>query len=170
MGANPRRTSDTAILKAVSSSKKTAKPASAHPVRALPRSLAACADLLYSAQQERLALDKRSEALKALETQIREHLITNLPKSDATGVAGRLARAHIEMKTVVSVESWPSLYESIVKEYLAHKKRKDAPPELAFLALQKRAGDALIKERWEKGVSTPGIKPLQVPIVSLHKV
>lgn len=128
-----------------------------------PRSLAVCADLLYTLQQERYALQKSVDALEVKEGVLRKHLIEKLPKSDATGVAGKVARVNIEVKTTVKVIDWDAYYANIVKDY-----KKLGPA--AFTLLQKRVGDSAVKDMWEAGKAVPGAEPYRVPVVSIHKV
>ena len=128
----------------------------------LPKTLAACADLLYTTQQKRYALDKQSDAMKAEEAQLREHLINNLPKSDATGVAGSIARASISIKEVVQVKDWEGVYAHILKNA-----KKDPG---VWSLLQKRVGDKAVKEVLESGKKIPGVELMDVKTVSLNKV
>lgn len=100
----------------------------------IPKTLAACADLLYSTKQERLALGKQVAELEARESALREHLIDNLPKSDALGVTGKLARATIEDKDIVLMEDWPAFYKYLVKEYAKN------PAVFALMQRRRRCG------------------------------
>jgi hypothetical protein len=132
------------------------------PLFKIPKSLALCADRLYVVKAARLAKEKEAEAFKAEETALREHLIANLPKSDATGVAGKVCRASITSKTVAQATDWDALYAFIVKGY---KKNPGI-----FALLQKRVGDAAVKEMAEAGVKVPGTELIDVPQVSLNKL
>jgi hypothetical protein len=132
------------------------------PAFKIPKTLALCADRLYAVKAERLAKEKEAEAFKAEETALREHLINNLPKSDATGVAGKVCRASITSKTVAQVDNWDDLYAYIVKGY---KKNPGV-----FSLLQRRVGDAAVKEMAEAGVKVPGTVLIDVPQVSLNKL
>jgi hypothetical protein len=147
--------------------KKTAtkpaeKPAKAATAIKLPKTLAQCADKLYEVRQQRLALSKQVEAMEREEAALREHLIANLPKSQASGIAGKIARASVETKTVVQVEDWDKLYGYMVKQYGKNKG--------IFSLLQRRVGDATVKEMWAAGKEVPGCKPFDVPVVSLNKL
>ena len=66
----------------------------------LPKSLAACADLLYETRQSRLKEKKVIDEFSALETALKERLINELPKGEASGIAGRVARVSINTKNV----------------------------------------------------------------------
>jgi hypothetical protein len=128
----------------------------------LPKSLAQCADRLYEVRQKRLALAKDVEAMEREETALREHLIANLPKSQASGIAGKIARVTIETKTVVSVIDWDALWKYLVKQYPKN-------PGVISL-LQRRVGDAAVKDIWANGGEVPGCEPLDVPVVRLNKL
>ena len=135
-----------------------AKPRQARPVPfKVPKQLATCADLLYTIRQERLALEKQLKELKSRESLLREHLINTLPKSEASGIAGRVARAKIETKEVPQVEDW-----EVLQKYV---KRTGA-----FELLQRRLSDTAIKERWEAGKEVPGVKHFKAVVVSCTKV
>lgn len=128
----------------------------------LPKSLAACADLLYETQQRRYALQREADKLSDNEAALREHLIKNLPKSEATGVAGKSARVTIVTKQVVSVTDFNAYFEYVTKAY------KKNPGAIALI--QKRVGDAAVKELWAAHKNVPGVAPLNVPTVSVTKV
>lgn len=147
------------IAKASAPAPKKAKA----PAFKIPSSLAVCADLLYTTQQTRFAMQKEVDALQARETALREHLINTLPKSDATGVSGKIAHACVDTKTVVQVKDWDKFYKNLIKEYAKEGLA-------AFTLLQKRVGDAAVKERWEAGKKVPGVEPFNVPVVSITKI
>ena len=123
----------------------------------LPKTLAGCADALYSVREERLAAQKVVDALARKEAALREHLIDNLPKSEASGIAGKLARASIVKDTIPQVKDWVAFH--------AYIKRTGS-----FDLLQKRLSDGAVKERWEAGKSLPGVERFTVVKVSITKV
>lgn len=122
-----------------------------------PEALGACADRLYEIRQQRLALQKDIDALAAEETALKEHLIATLPKSDASGIAGKLCRVAIVTKAVPQVEDWDVLYK--------HIKRTGQ-----FDLMQRRLVDAAVKERWDVGKKVPGVGYYTVVSVSLNKL
>jgi hypothetical protein len=124
---------------------------------ALPKQPAACADLLYTTREQRLALQKQVDELKALETRLKEFFIDTLPKSQATGVAGKLARVTVVQKTSPIVEDWEAFYAYVKKNN-------------AFELMQKRLSDTAVKERWEDGKTIPGVTVNHYVDVSLNKV
>lgn len=123
----------------------------------MPKSLALCADLLYETRQLRLDMDKQVAEMKSKETMLRQHLIDNLPVSDATGVAGKVARATIVTKEEPVAKNWDETFE-----YVRKKK--------AFFLLQKRLNTTAIKEVWANGKQIPGVGKIIVKSVSLNKV
>lgn len=123
----------------------------------IPKTLGACADRLYQIREEQALLNKQVEVLQAEAAAIKEHLIANLPKSDAQGVLGKQARAAITTKQVPSVKDWDAFYKLILKS-------KD------FSLLQRRVSDAAVRERWEAGEKVAGVEPFTVVNVSVTKL
>lgn len=123
----------------------------------LPKSLAACADLLYTTRQERLALQKQVDAMQAQETAIREHLINTLPKGEASGIAGKVARVSIVTKTSTRVEDW--------SEFYAYVKKNDA-----FDLLQRRLSNPAVMERLDDGEKVPGVVKFNYVDISMGAV
>lgn len=138
-----------------------AKTVSSSPVESsefkVPDSLALCADLLYTTRIARLEIQKQVDALAAKESTLREHLINNLPKSDATGVAGSVARATIVTKVEPTVEDWDAFYK-----YVAKTKSWDM--------LQRRISAPAIRARWEAKKEVAGVGHINVVSISLNKV
>lgn len=126
-----------------------------------PKSLAQCADLLYTTRQTRLQIEKQVEELKSQEAQLKERLIAELPKGEATGVAGRLARVSIEDKIAPQVDvehnGWAKAWEWA---------KKNNVPEL----FQRRINASTVTERWERGEKVDGIIPVSFPFVHVNKV
>lgn len=123
----------------------------------VPENLAVAVDLLYTTRQTRLEIQKQVEALQARETQLREHLISTLPKSDATGIAGKVARATIVTKTEPTVEDWDEFYKWLSKNR-------------AWDCIQRRISAPAIRARWEAHKKVAGVGTVQVVSVSLNKV
>lgn len=132
------------------------------PAVKLPKTLAGCADSLYETQQTRYRLQKELDAMKEYEGLLREHLIENLPKSDATGVAGKVARATVKTDTVYSPTDWEAVHTYI----LANAKKNPG----VWSIMQKRLGGEAVKELDEAGKLPKGIERIQVPKISLSKV
>lgn len=125
----------------------------------IPKSLATCADRLYKIRADRLKLQKSVTALEEQESALREHIINNLPKSQATGIAGKVARATIDSKSVPQVEDWDRLYD-----YISKNRKKGA-----FALLQRRLSDAAVRELWDADKVVPGVKSFTVKTVSVVK-
>lgn len=127
-----------------------------------PKTLAACADQLYSTRNQRLALNKEVEALQAQETALREHLINNLPKSNATGIAGKLVRVAIEDKEVWTVKDWDA-----VRAFIKANATKNPG---VWALLNKALNQATVKEMADAGKKVPGLELIKVPTVSMNKL
>jgi len=123
----------------------------------LPSSAAACADLLYTTRQKRLEIQKEADALESQEKQIKEALINSLPKGEASGVAGKIARVSIVVKTVPQAEDW-----TLIQEYVRKNK--------AFDLLQRRLNNKAVLERWADHKSIPGVVAFNEVSVSCVKV
>ncbi len=123
----------------------------------MPKGLGACADRLFEVRAARLSIQKQVEQLAAEESAIKEHLINTLPKSDASGVAGKLCRVTIVTKEIPQVKDWDAFYKYVKKTG-------------SFDMLQRRLTDAAIKERWEDGKEIPGVEHFHAVSVSINKV
>lgn len=122
-----------------------------------PKQLGQCADKLYELRNKRLEMQKAVDAVEAEEKALKEHLIQNLPKSEASGVAGKVARVTIVTKVVPQVKDWDKLYAYVKKNN-------------AFELLQRRLTDGAINERWDNGKEVPGVEPFNAISVSINKV
>ena len=71
-----------------------------------PKTMGACADRIYELKNKRLAMQKEVDAVEAEEKALKEHIINTLPKSETTGVAGKLARVTVVTKQVPQVKDW----------------------------------------------------------------
>lgn len=123
----------------------------------IPKRIGDVADLLYRTRAARLAKKKEMEDLQAQETALKNHLIDTLPKSEASGVAGKAARVQILMKQRVGVEDWDKFYAYIKKTG-------------SFELLQRRPSEAAIKERWEGKKTVPGVAAEAYVDVSVTKI
>lgn len=124
----------------------------------LPASIGRCADLYAEVRALRLAMEKETEEVKARESEIREHIIGNLSKSDDTGAAGLRYRAQIVMKRKFNVVSWPDFWAYVLKT-----RRTDL--------IQKRLAEKAVADFVEgEGALVPGTEAINVPDVSITKV
>lgn len=125
----------------------------------IPKSLATCADMLYTIRETRYKLNKEVDALAEQEAALREHIINNLPKSQATGIAGKLARATIEKKQIIKVDDWDKLQAYIVKN----------AKKGGFALLQRRVSESAVREIWDGGKTVPGTSAMDISVVSVTK-
>lgn len=123
----------------------------------IPKTLGACADRLYAIKLAIGELNHKSGELEAEAKAIKEHLIATLPKSDAKGVLGKVARVAVTTKQVAAAKDWDEFYKHVIKT-------KD------FSLMQRRLSDAAIRERWDAGKKVPGVEPFTVVSVSVTKV
>jgi hypothetical protein len=122
-----------------------------------PKTMGACADRLYELRQKRLEMQKEVGKIEAEEKALKEHIIQNLPKSEASGIAGKLARVTVITKVVPQVKDWDAFYKYVKKTG-------------QFDLMQRRINDGAIKERWEAGKEIPGVEHFNAVSVSINKV
>lgn len=104
------------------------------------------ADYYHDTKTARLAADKAAAALKTKEEQAKNALITQMRAQGISAAGGKKLRCTIDPEPDYkpTVKDWSKLYAHILKT-------KD------FSFLQKRIGEAAVKERWEDGVIVPGV-------------
>lgn len=127
-----------------------------------PKNLAQCADQYYSTREQRLALERQAEELKTQEGVLKEYIIDNLPKSNATGIAGKLVRVSVVDKTVYQVKDWDSIREYIVKN------QKKTPGVWALM--NKALNQKTVKEMADAGTTVPGVEHFEAPTLSVNKL
>ena len=123
----------------------------------LPTSIGRCADLYAEVRALRLAMEKETEEVKKRETEIREHIIENLSKSDDTGASGLKYRAQIVMKVKPKLADWQA-FTGYILEYDR------------FDLVQKRVGEKAVEDMWDAGEAVPGIEKMNIPDVSITKI
>lgn len=126
--------------------------------KALPKSMGACADLLFATKTERLAADKVAAALKAEEERIKEHIINNLDKS-SSGAAGKTHRVQVVTKAKLRVV--PDKWNDFCKW---------AAKNSAFDMFQRRINEDAVAARIEARKKVPGVETFQAVTVSLTKI
>ncbi len=122
-----------------------------------PKELGACADLVYKLRNKRLEMEKAVELVKTEETALKNYIIEVLPKSQASGVAGKFARVTVSNKDIPQVKDWVAFYKYIKKTG-------------SFDLMQRRLSGGAVKERLESGVKLPGVEMFHIPTVSINKV
>jgi len=132
--------------------KSTTKP---KPFK-VPKHLADCADMLYEKREERLQVQKVVDALAKEEGVLREHIIANLPKSNASGISGKVATARIETKMIPQVEDREALQAYIKKTG-------------RFDLLQGRLSESAVLEMWADNKKVPGVVSFTAVKVSCTK-
>ena len=123
----------------------------------IPKTLAGCADALYTAKNERLELQKSTmEPLTKYEKELKAHLIDNLPKSKAEGISGSVANVKVVKKEIPIVED--------EKKFLAYANKK-GNEDLLKIGVNMEAVNARIEE----GKKIPGIGIFHAVTLSVTK-
>jgi hypothetical protein len=123
----------------------------------MPASIGLCADLYAEVRELRLAMQKIVDAVKERETEIKEHIINELPKSQNTGAAGKRYRAQVVTKDVPTLKDWDAL-----TAYMTRTGRFDL--------IYKRLADKPVKDLWEAGEAVPGVEKFKAVDVSITKI
>lgn len=91
---------------------KEPKPAVKLPK--FPKSLGSCVDLYHDTREKRLAANRVTEEIKAVETAIATHIIDNVPKGDK-GAIGARYKGVVKTEDVFQVEDWDKFYAFLKK-------------------------------------------------------
>lgn len=124
---------------------------------AIPKTLGACIDLLYTTREKRLALESEAADVKSNETKIKDHLIATFGKSEMEGARGKVASVSIGSRLVPAVKDWDEVYKYVKKKG-------------AWDLLQKRMSDVAFRERLEAGEEIPGVESFNAVTVSCTKL
>lgn len=124
----------------------------------LPRTPALMADRLYKLKALKSEAQAKVDAIDAERKAIEAELINLLPKDEASGVQGKLARVALIVKDVPQLED--------LKKVQAWAKRHGAEDIFQTPKLSTEA----VRERWEDGVTIPGVGVFHKVSVSLNKV
>lgn len=122
-----------------------------------PKQIGLCADLLYTLKAKRLVENKTVLEIKAEETALKTYIIDTLPKSEATGATGKLARVTIVQKSRPEVKDFETFVKWCVKNKRIDLLTKGCAPEGIY-------------ELWEAGKTVPGIEEFKYKSISLNKV
>jgi len=117
----------------------------------IPTNIAQAVDLYGETKKKRLEKEKEAEVLADQEKLLKNHLIESIPKSDATGVAGKIWRVAVMLKERVIVDSENGGWDAVAAWA---KKNKLAPHEF----MQKRLNEAVFKERLAAGKKIDGVR------------
>ncbi len=123
----------------------------------IPKTVAACGDLLYQLREQRIEIEHQAEAIAKQEAILRDHIINSLPKEDATGVRGKVAQVTISTKVKPSPKDWSLIWKFIIKNK-------------AYDLLQRRCNEAAVAARWEEGIEIPGMDKYNAVTVSCTKL
>jgi hypothetical protein len=121
----------------------------------IPKTEAQVADRWYTVMQERLALQKQVDALAAEEAFLKAHIIDTLPRSKATGIAGKLVQVNIADKVRGEIKDFDAF-----SEFIAKNRKKGA-----FALLNRALNVKSCTEYWDAGKEVPGVA--QVPYKTL---
>lgn len=122
----------------------------------LPESLGERADLYKEVEELRLAMQKKVDAVKKRETEIKNSIIEDLPKGD-TGAAGQRYRVQVTTKPAASVNDRDA-FNAFVRE------------NNRFDLLSKSVSQRAIKDMWEGGEDVPGVERVNTPGLSFRKL
>lgn len=131
-----------------------------HPALKIPKSLAACADLLYATKAKRLMEGSAVKELAEDEAKIKNHLIDNLPKGDASGVAGKVARVTIIKEPIPRIADEKKLWAAIKKN----------PKKWGAIQARPSIDMAVLKQLFDEDKIPPGVETFNIIKVSLNKV
>jgi hypothetical protein len=120
-----------------------------------PKSMGACADLLYKYREERLQADRDASELKAREQRLIDYIVDNLDK-DSGGAVGKTHKVEVIREEKPTVKDWPLMFA-----YIAKNKAWDM--------VQRRINPAALQARIDDGKTIPGWEPFMVVKVSLTK-
>jgi len=123
----------------------------------IPKTLAGAADALYETKKQRLAAQNEIKPLAEFETALKEHLIQNLPKSEANGAIGKVAKAQVVKKDIPRIED--------EKKFMAFAKKKGNEDLLKIVPNMEA-----IQERWEAKKAVPGVGSFTVVTISSTKL
>jgi hypothetical protein len=122
----------------------------------IPKTLAGAADALYTTRADRLAAQNQIKPLTEFEKLLREHIIENLPKSQANGISGKVAKAEIVKRDV------PQITDEA--KFLAYAKKK-GNEDLVKIVPNMEA----IQARWDNNKVVPGVGTYTIITVSSTK-
>lgn len=125
--------------------------------RKIPATLGEAADLLYRVRAEKSEAENVVKEINTFKRELENYIIDNLPKSNASGISGTIAKVRVYTDDVPTVDDWDKFYK-----YVSRKK--------AFELMQRRLAVVAIRERQANGEKLPGVGTFRVVKVSVTKL
>lgn len=123
----------------------------------IPKTIGRTADLFKEVAALRIKMEKEVKKVKARETELKNHMIDNLSKSEDQGAVGLLYRVQLTEKLKPKADDWEKIYDYIVEND-------------RFDLLQKRLGDRAVLDIFEEtGKMPPGIGKFNAIDISVTK-
>lgn len=116
--------------------------------------LGAAADKIWTLREEKRALDKQVNVLKADLEELETTIFGLLDAQDSRKAEGKKASISINESVVGNVEDWASFWPYIAKNKFWH-------------LVQKRVSDPGLRELWALGKKTPGAVPFTKRTLSI---
>lgn len=122
----------------------------------IPESYGRCADLYKEVEELHREMKAEVDAVYARMSELREHMINGLSKSDDTGAVGLKYRVQVKTDTKPKPNDWDAIYE-----YITENNRFDF--------LQRRLSDRAVMDVIEAGEKVPGVEKIHIPKLSITK-
>lgn len=131
----------------------------AEPKKLSAKALSLAADEYAAVRKQRLAADKVAAELKAKESALQGILIEQMRLQEITAIGGQTVKVSIPVEPdyTPAVEDWSKFYAYIKKNN-------------AWELLERRPGRLACRERWEAGVTIPGVSKFPVYKLSMNGV
>ena len=120
------------------------------------KQLSALADKYYLKRQQRLAEQKKVDALEEDEKRMRDTIMGELKAQKAQTVGGKVGCAELKFK------KFPVISDQAAFDKYAKKKGNED-------LIKHTMNATAVKERWENGVVIPGVKAEEVVTLSITK-
>ena len=120
------------------------------------KQLSALVDKHYLKHQQRLAEQKKVDALEKQEKEMRDSIMGELKAQKTQTVGGKVGRAELKFK------KFPVVTDSAAFEKFAKKKGNED-------LIKHTPNPTAIKDRWENDVQVPGVKAEEVVTLSITK-
>ena len=123
----------------------------------IPPTIGRVADLYKGVTAIRLLMEKEVKKVRARESELKEHMIDNLSKSDDQGAVGLKYRVQLTKTVKPVTKDWEQVYDYIVEND-------------RFDMLQKRLGDRAVLDIYEEtGYMPKGIEKFNAIGISVTK-